>query len=156
MKEYLISAFVVGLTMFSGSYITNKTPKSKWYECIKPAITPPNYVFPIVWTLLYTILFFALARSLQRKYTTINILLLIVFVLNILWSYAYFAKRSVWSAFIIINLIADITGFIMYLAYRQKDHIYIMMLAPFWLWISFATVLNFLSIRKAKQCDGLR
>lgn len=156
MMEYLISLIVVGLTMALGSFVTSNAPKTEWYSCIKPKLTPPNYVFPIVWSILYVIMFFAFAMSLQKRYATINVLFGILFALNVLWSYAYFAKRSVWTAFLLINLIVDVNMFMIYLAYRKKDFTLVLLLVPHLLWVSFASILNMLSLRKAKECAKLR
>ena len=88
MHEYLISAAAVATTSIVGGYFTKKTVKSEWYKCIKPRkFTPPNIIFPIVWTVLYFTIFLALADSIREKYTDINILISLSLVLNVAWCY---------------------------------------------------------------------
>jgi tryptophan-rich sensory protein len=65
MDSTLISAFSIILTSYIGSIFTRKNVNTKWYDCIKPIITPPNYVFPIVWTILYILLFFVFKNILD-------------------------------------------------------------------------------------------
>ena len=59
-KVLIVSLVVVYLVAFVGSLFTSPVTDSEWYDSIKPSITPPGWVFPIVWN----ILFFLIALSL--------------------------------------------------------------------------------------------
>ncbi|MBU0585942.1 tryptophan-rich sensory protein, partial [Candidatus Micrarchaeota archaeon] len=53
LKIAFVCILAVGITAYFGSLFTAPSIASGWYEIIKPDIAPPNFVFPIVWTVLY-------------------------------------------------------------------------------------------------------
>ena len=67
-KVLIISLISVYAVAFIGSIFTTSAVKSAWYQSIKPAITPPNWVFPVVWN----ILFFLIALSLYFVWVSIK------------------------------------------------------------------------------------
>lgn len=153
MREYIISLVIVGITMITGSFFTAKNSRSEWYKCIKPrAITPPGFVFPIVWNLLYLLLFLAFARSLKSQYVLINILFILLFVLNIMWCYFYFYKKQVSNAIPVIVIMVLTNIAMIFMAIKKKDNHLALMLAPHLAWICFATLLNAKSVSKIKLC----
>lgn len=154
MNEYVISLIVVIVTMLSGSFFTGKNSKSEWYKCIKPRqYTPPSFVFPIVWNVLYLLLFLAFARSIRLKYTLINVLFILLFILNILWCYFYFYKKQVANALPIIAIMILTNVVMIFMAIKKKDNHLALMLAPHLAWIAFASFLNALSVPKIKLCS---
>ena len=101
---YLIAFTCVIATSLLGSVFTNKTVNSKWYSCIKPTITPPSFIFPIVWTILYILIGIAFAKELQdanANKTTI-ILFTVNLLLNIVWCYFYFGQKKLSMALILL------------------------------------------------------
>ena len=61
----LASVTAIAITLLAGKYFTSMGI-SEWYnEAVKPALTPPNYVFPIVWGILYVLQ--AVSLSLSRS-----------------------------------------------------------------------------------------
>ena len=52
-KVLIISLIIVYAVAFIGSIFTSANTNSDWYQSIKPALTPPNFVFPIVWNILF-------------------------------------------------------------------------------------------------------
>jgi len=132
-----------------GSLFTASAVKSDWYSSIKPAITPPNFVFPIVWT----ILFFLMGLSLYSLWIKANrdmrrvvgVVFGFNFLLNILWSVLYFGMRNPLFAFIEIIVLWLSIATMIYAAWKV-DKKAAWMLVPYLVWVSFAAVLNYLSI----------
>ena len=122
------------------------TDTGEWYESIKPSITPPNYVFPIVWSLLFYLIGVSLYYSwLSMKKEKVMIYYGINFVLNILWSYLYFGMKNPRFAFLeILVLWFSIVFLIGFNWKKARKASYF--LIPYLLWVSFAIVLNYLSI----------
>ncbi len=142
----LLSVFAVALI---GSIFTSNNVSSDWYESIKPDITPPNIVFPIVWNILFILiaisLYFVWINSKKKDKNKIIIGYGINFLLNILWSVLYFGIRKPNYAFIeIFFLWASILYLIIMNWKIDKKASYL--LIPYLLWVGFATYLNFLSI----------
>ena len=46
----LVSVYFFALV---GTILMQNQSSSTWYNQIRPTITPPNFVFPIVWTILF-------------------------------------------------------------------------------------------------------
>jgi tryptophan-rich sensory protein len=149
LKALIASFAIVFLVASIGSIFTSKSVNSPWYNSIKPAITPPNYVFPVVWTVLFILialsLFFSWSESKNKDKGKIAAIFAINLILNALWSLLYFGLKNPLLAFIeMIFLWLSIIAMILALLKISKKSAY--MLIPYLLWVSFAAVLNFLSI----------
>ena len=97
---------------------------------------PPPYVFAIVWPLLLILIGYSwyLRPNLSYYYAFLTLLLS---CWSILWAYS-----KLYSLFnIIITLI--FTLYLIFLKYSEKSSY---LLVPLFLWLSFASVLNFYSI----------
>ena len=134
---YILAFISVILTSFIGSFYSSKSVKSKWYTCIKPSITPPNYVFPIVWTLLYIMIGICFAREIINQNKTNITLFVVNLVLNILWCYLYFDKKNILYSFITVIMIT-LTSLIIII--RTRDSLVRYLLIPYLLWTSFASL----------------
>ncbi len=132
-----------------GGIFTKEAVDSPWYSSVKPDLAPPNYVFPVVWNVLFLLialsLFFVFTSKNKKGRKTAEIFFGINLILNVLWSILYFGFRSPISAFVeIIVLWASIVGMIYYSYGVSKKAAYL--LIPYLLWVSFAIILNYLSI----------
>jgi tryptophan-rich sensory protein len=156
MYAYIISSICVVVTMLLGAYFTSNSAKSEWYKCIKPrSLTPPNIIFPIVWTILYFTLFLGLARAINKKYILIQILFVFTLILNVAWCYYYFKKRDLKLAFIIILILIGLAIGIISISIYKKDYHLAKLITPYLLWIIYASVLNYFSISKISVCKNL-
>lgn len=121
---------------------------SQWYTTInKPFFNPPSWIFGPVWTLLYVMMGIALfliwkeksEKRLKQKAITI---FMIQLFLNAAWSPAFFGLHSpLFGLAIIIPLWISILLTIQYFGKISKNAA--LLLIPYILWVSFATVLNF-------------
>lgn len=153
---YALSFFVVIVVSVSGSLFTK--PKTEWYKCIKPSITPPSIVFPIVWTVLYALIAVSLARTLLSS-SNLRTPLLKMFAinlsLNVLWCYTYFSMHNVYlSAFIIAMVLVSAVGLLVTTS-MSGDSLSGYLLVPYVLWLGYASLLNVLSIKKETICRGI-
>jgi tryptophan-rich sensory protein len=150
-KVLIVSLIIVYLVAFVGSLFTSPVTDSEWYDSIKPSITPPGWVFPIVWNILFFLialsLYFSWINS-DGKETRKKIILVfgINFILNIFWSVLYFGLKNPFYAFIEIFLLWISIVSMIYVSYKI-DKKAGWLLVPYLLWVSFAIVLNYLSIQ---------
>ena len=149
-KILITSLIVVYLVAFLGSLFTSPNTDTAWYESIKPSITPPNWVFPIVWNILFFLialsLYFAWIKAKKNQKTKITLVFGINFALNILWSILYFGMKNPTASFIeIFFLIASIISMIIVTAKVSKTASYL--LHPYLIWVCFATILNYLTVQ---------
>jgi tryptophan-rich sensory protein len=157
---YILSfAILVTVSLLPQAFGTMKNVDTPWYDCIKPKITPPRIVFPIVWSLLYFLIAIALAQVLMLPISNSRTkVLLFLFmcnlILNVVWSVLYFGNKQIIAAFIVVlGLVISQAG-IMWLTYTntQLPRWVVWIQLPYLLWLSFASVLNFMSISKATAC----
>ncbi len=149
-KVLIVSLVIVYSVAFVGSLFTSPVTDSEWYDSIRPSITPLNWVFPVVWN----ILFFLIASSLYfswinaKKWGVRKMIIAVFginFLLNVFWSVLYFGLKNPFYAFIeIFALWISIVSMI-YVTYKI-DKKAGWLLIPYLFWVSFAIVLNYLSI----------
>jgi len=149
LKTLVVCIVVVYAVAFIGSLFTTGNTSGEWYESIKPSITPPNWVFPVVWNILFFLialsLYFSWIHAKNQK-NKIMIVFGINFLLNILWSVLYFTLKNPLYAFIeLIFLWLSILTMVLVTYKINKTSSYLLL--PYLLWVSFAGVLNYLSIK---------
>lgn len=117
-----------------------------WYaELAKPAWTPPDAVFPVVWTLLYAMMAVAAwlvwqARGLRGAALPLGMFLLQL-ILNGLWPWLFFGLQRPDLAFCeILPLWAAVLATLV-LFWRVRPAAGVLLL-PYAAWASFAVVLN--------------
>ena len=148
-KVLIVSFAIVYLVALVGSIFTMNAVKSSWYNMIKPSITPPNYVFPIVWSILFFLialsLYFNWINADKKQKSSIVLIYGINFILNILWSVLYFGMKNPLIAFFeILALLVSIISMLSVSNKISKKAAYL--LIPYLLWVGFATILNLLTI----------
>jgi len=153
----ILSATLVIMTMFLGSYFTMKTTTSKWYDCIKPWYTPPSVVFPVAWTILYVLLFLFLVRTLDGKKWVKVFLLVMVLIIHVVWCNRYFGEKQVQEGFWVIVLLNVVNGVMLWMIVtsvqmEQDRNIELGLYVPHVAWILFATLLNYGSLQRIQEC----
>lgn len=143
-KALLLSFLIVILISVVGSQFTDT---SGWYESVKPSITPPNYVFPVVWTILYIMialaLYFSWTNADKKEKKTLVSWFSVNLSANLIWSIFFFGLKLPTIAFIDI-LIILISSFVLVRLTWKISKTASWLLMPYALWITFATLLNFL------------
>lgn len=109
---------------------------------VKPLLSPPGYLFPIVWSILYLLLgiSFFLYRKNNNNSKTIKIYYLSLFV-NLFWSIFFFVLK--WYLFTIFwtILLLILVIYLLYLFYQEyKPALYLNI--PYLIWLIFATYLT--------------
>lgn len=116
-----------------------------WYPFLnKPTLTPPNYVFPIAWTLLYIIMGLSIGFILKDKDKTthkLTILFGIQLGFNFTWSILFFYFQSPLAGLINIILL-DITVLLYIIKAFKKHTASALLFIPYLVWLLFATYLN--------------
>ena len=111
----------------------------------KPALAPPGWVFPVVWTVLYGLMGIGAARiylapASKERSTALNIYIAQL-VVNFFWSLLFFSTQAFGFALIwLILLWVLIVG--MVLAFRKVDPVAAWLQIPYLLWVTFAAYLN--------------
>ncbi len=110
----------------------------------QPPLSPPSIVFPIVWTILYTLMgiSYALLKINSKITTSINIVYYFQLFLNALWSVFFFIFK--WRLFSFIWIIALIFAIIsMITLFYKENKVAGILQIPYLIWTIFAAYLNF-------------
>ena len=138
----LILLLVTFIAPVIGSYVTSVF-KEPWYnEIIQPSFNPPSWVFPPVWSTLYVMMSIAIWRVWTVFFNS-RILKLYFFHLffNCIWSIIFFGFHQIGLA--LINIIVILFFIIILMKeYLKIDKLSFYLMIPYFLWSSFALVLN--------------
>lgn len=134
------------LVSFAPGIVGSRFGPGDWYDSIeKSPLTPPGWVFPVAWTLLYALMGIALWRFLETTRTARSrgvALFGTQLVLNGLWSYLFFGLHQPGAALVEIAMlwIAIAASLI---EFARHSRTAAALLAPYLAWVSFAAYLNF-------------
>lgn len=113
-----------------------------WYAGLaKPFWTPPDWLFPPVWTLLYIMIAVAGWLSFAGHDRRLQILWVMQLLFNALWSWLFFGEH--WIAAGLIDILAMLAciAAIVRIAWRPQRAVAWLML-PYLAWVGYATTLN--------------
>jgi tryptophan-rich sensory protein len=145
--KLIISILLPQVVGVIGSLFT-MTSVSTWYASLKkPAFNPPDWIFGPVWTTLYLLmgmaLFLVWKQGFQRQEIKCAVAHFgIQLGLNLMWSFLFFYLRMPFIAFveIVILWISIAITLFQFLKISRPAGI---LFVPYFLWVSFAVVLNF-------------
>ena len=145
LRFVLCLALCLAVGGITGSVTASEIPA--WYAGLnQPSWTPPNWAFPVVWTLLYILMGIALwllwdrapagsARTLAIAFFFVQLLL------NAAWSPVFFSLHQTKLALgIIILLLTAIAATIF--AARRCQTTAALLLLPYLIWVAYAASLN--------------
>ncbi len=118
---------------------------TEWFD--RPWFFPPEILFPIVWTALFTLLGIALSLVWRRGRSRNDIRLALAlfgiqFLLNLAWTPVFFGLRRPDLGLVVIGLLwVSVVSTIV--AFDRVDRRAAALLVPYLAWISFAGVLNY-------------
>ena len=140
-KKLLI--FIFGTYLIGGLFSFFIDMPSMYQELNKPFLSPPGYVFPIVWTVLYTLmgvsLYLVSEESGDKKKS--YIIYIVQLILNSLWTLFYFGlDMKLFSFFLLVGLIISVI--IMILEFRKLNKTAAYLQIPYLIWLIFAGYLN--------------
>ena len=148
-SEALVLSGFIGANFLAASSGAIFKPGT-WYERLqKPAWTPPNWAFPVVWSILF--LMNAVAGWLVWLAEPENAFLIFTvyggsLVVNALWSCLFFGlKRMDWAFADVAALALSIVAVMALFA--PVNALAAALLAPYLAWVSLAAVLNYRMVR---------
>ena len=145
-KNKYLSLFLIILITSLASAIggfTTASLKEPWYsEIILPSFNPPSWVFPPVWTTLYIMMSIAIWKIWINSFDTrILKLYFIHLIFNGTWSIVFFGFHQIGLA--LINLVIILIFIILLMnSYFVKDKVSFYLMIPYFLWSSYALILN--------------
>lgn len=144
LKPLIISLLI---TLGGGALVAFFTRNSMGiYEMIKvPTFAPPAIVFPIAWTILYTLIGVSAYMIYESKSPLKNKALAIYgiqLLLNFIWPFIFFGANTFLFAFVVLMVMWVLSLWMIALFYQIKP-IAAYLQIPYILWLTFAAYLNF-------------
>lgn len=140
---WILAAEAVGA--LSG-FLTREGTENFQQMVQKPALTPPGFLFPIVWGILYALMGIGAARvaAVQSSPTRSRALNVFVtqLVVNFFWSLIFFNAQAYGFALLWLLLLWALIIAMIVLFYRV-DKTAAWLQIPYLLWVTFAAYLNY-------------
>ncbi len=132
---------------YSSGQTTNE--HSSWYDNLnRPSGTPSNTVFPVVWSILYLLIFLAINRftrnqSMSEVSQEIQNLFWVQLILNLVWVVVFFGLRRFDWAIVVIILLDLVVLWLLVAYWRTPDgKLSFYLTLPYFLWLLYATYLT--------------
>ncbi|WP_392538614.1 TspO/MBR family protein [Legionella sp. 227] len=118
-----------------------------WYEGLhKSILTPPGWVFSLVWSILYAFLavvgFTLWQNRHQPQNKTVLRLYLIQLMMNWIWTPLFFQLHWLGFSFLWIVVMVALNAAIILITMKNKDKEITLLLTPYFFWLIFASYLN--------------
>jgi len=114
-----------------------------WYASLaKPGFVPPNWAFPVAWTILYIMIAVAGWRTFRRDPSGKAMLVWFTqLALNFAWSPVMFTLHQIGAALVI--LVALFITIVAYIVLEtSRDKLTAALFVPYAAWVAFAGTLN--------------
>lgn len=112
-------------------------------DMVKPPLSPPSYIFPIVWTILYILMgiSYFLATKDNENNKELDQIYLLQLLVNFMWPIIFFVLKMYFTTFLwIILLLILVIVMIKELLKENKISGYLQI--SYLIWLLFATYLN--------------
>lgn len=148
IKPYIIS-IAIALAVGGLSALLTRGNMDIYAEIQKPALAPPGWLFPVVWSILYVLMGISsamiyvkngLPSADNQNGLAVYALSLVV---NFFWSIIFFNLRAFWVSFIWLILLW-ILILATILRYRKTSKTAAYLQIPYLIWVTFAGYLNYM------------
>ncbi|MDB5696808.1 MAG: tryptophan-rich sensory protein [Sphingomonas bacterium] len=137
---------LVLLIGFASGQSTQSGSDSPWYAALaKPALNPPDWAFPVAWTLIYICMGLAVAtvlnaRGARGRWPAVALFAVLAALLAG-WQPLFFGAHRIWAALALIVAILAV-GIIVTLLFGRVRRTAAWLMVPLLVWVGFAGVLN--------------
>ena len=140
----------VGLVAFLSSLATASYIDGWYAQLAKPAFNPPNWAFPVAWTILYAMIALSAWRLLGARphggpsrggWWLALAAFATQLVLNAVWTPTFFAAHAIGLAVVVCAALFVMILWTIRLSWRF-DRAAAWLLAPYAAWVGFATLLT--------------
>lgn len=145
-KPYIISV-AIALGIGALSAILTRGSMEIYSQINQPALSPPSWIFPVVWIILYTLMGISSAmvytnRSVDPETAQSALRLYGVnLVFNFLWSIVFFNFRAFLFAYVWLMILWVII-IVMIIKFIKISPVAGWLQIPYLLWVTFASYLN--------------
>ncbi len=132
------------LSLGGGTVVGLLTSGSESYKALaKPPLSPPAVLFPIVWSILYTLMAVSITLVLSKS-TNADSAAKIYYtqlIVNFIWPFLFFSLNLLSFSFVVILLLIALVIIMIYRFYKISPLAALLQI-PYLLWLLFAAYLN--------------
>ena len=143
-KSYVYSFVLTFLFAAAGGLVTY-LGMSRYDKLIHPFLTPPGWLFPVVWTVLFVLMAFGCAKVYASESPLMPKAIFVYTVqltMNFWWCLLFFGFGLYFTAFIWLLLLWAVVLVMIILFYRINK-LWGLLQIFYLLWLSFAAYLNY-------------
>ena len=111
LRSAVVTVPFIMLLGFTSARIVPVGSENRWYAALaKPAVTPPDWAFPVAWTLIYILIGLALAMIIHARGSAMRGPAIALFaaqmVANLAWTPLFFGAHLVgWSLVVLVAML---------------------------------------------------
>ena len=141
----LASILVANLVGITSSLLSGDV-RSRYAELSKPLLSPPGWLFGVVWPVLFVLMGYAAYRisvngmDMEKRRKAL-FLYAVQLILNFSWSIVFFRFGSPWGGLVIVVLLSVLV-FQTIRIFGEIDRTAGWLMVPYLLWLFFAAYLN--------------
>ncbi|MDZ7709051.1 MAG: TspO/MBR family protein [Roseovarius sp.] len=130
-------------------------PPGEWYKRLKkPWWTPPNWMFPVAWSVLYVCMAAAGARAAMSPDNALAMAFwALQIALNGLWTPVFFGLRRMGLGMMVLSALW-LSVAVTLVALWQVDAVAGLLFVPYLVWVSVAAALNLSVLRLNREVEG--
>ena len=144
-KSYLFWILAAEAVGGLSGWLTREGSKIYQQTVVQPPLSPPGWVFPVVWSILYALMGISAARIYRnppsRERSCGLNLFIAQLVVNFFWSPIFFNLQAFGLAFFWLLMLWGLVLW-MILTFRKTDLSAAKLQIPYLLWLTFAAYLN--------------
>lgn len=144
-KVYAVWIAICEAVGFLSGWLSREGQDIYNVTAVKPAITPPDWVFPVVWIILFALMGISAARvsltpASKERSRGLN-LFTSQLIVNFFWPLFFFNLQAfefslIWLLLLLLLVVLT------FLQFRKIDHLSGWVLIPYIVWLIFAVILN--------------
>ena len=132
------------LSLGGGALIGLFTRGGEQYDAlVKPPLSPPPYVFGIVWTILYTLMAISITLVISKSggETSASKIYYLQLLVNFIWPILFFSLGLLTFSFIWLLLLIALVV-VMIVSFYRISPLAALLQIPYLIWLLFAAYLN--------------
>ena len=144
MSKWRIYVPSILIPLLSGGAVGLLTSGGEAFDSLnKPPLSPPAWLFPLVWSVLYILMGVSYGMLKERRLTddTAKVVYYTQLIVNLLWPFAFFLLKWRLFAFVWLILLVILVILMIYVFYQRHKTAGLLQL-PYLLWVLFASYLN--------------
>ena len=143
LKELIYSLLIVYAVAGLSAFLTKDSMES-FSSLNKPPLSPPGYIFPIVWGILFTLMgisAYLVFQSLDNKKDFPYTIYALQLIFNFFWSIIFFNSEQYLFALIWLIVLWFLI-LTMIIAFYPHNKLAAYLQIPYLIWVAFAGYLN--------------